>query len=36
MAAFKLGQTDHDVLLGIGDWEEARARINDAIETLRK
>jgi hypothetical protein len=36
MAAFKLGQRDHDALFGVDDWETARAKINNAIETLRK
>lgn len=36
MASFRLGQRDHDALLGINDWEQSRAKINDAIEALRK
>ncbi len=36
MASFKLGQRDHDPLLGIDDWEQFRAKVNDAIDALRK
>lgn len=36
MAAFRLGQRDHDALLGSDDWARFRARIDDAIEALRR
>ena len=36
MAAFKLGQRDHDVLFGPDDWANSRARIDGAIEALRR
>ena len=36
MASFKLGQREHDALLGIDDWEQFRAKVNDAIDSLRK
>jgi hypothetical protein len=36
MAAFKLGQRDHDALFGPDDWGRFRRRINDAIEALRR
>jgi hypothetical protein len=36
MASFKLGQRDHDALFGADDWNIFRARVNDAIEALRK
>jgi hypothetical protein len=36
MASFKLGQRDHDELFGVDDWNIFRAKVNDAIEALRK
>ena len=36
LGAFELGQRDHDVLFGFGDWAESRRRVNGAIEALRK
>ena len=36
MASFKLGQRDHDLLFGAEDWAAFRAKINDAIEAMRK
>ncbi|MGA2065704.1 MAG: hypothetical protein ABSG86_12075 [Thermoguttaceae bacterium] len=36
MASFKLGQRDHDALFGADDWQAFRAKVNDAIEALRK
>jgi hypothetical protein len=36
MAGFKLGQRDHDAVFGIADWDAFRAKVNDAIEALRK
>ena len=36
MASFKLGQREHDALFGPTDWNDARAKVNDAIEALRK
>ncbi|MFB3890820.1 MAG: hypothetical protein ACE15C_02225 [Phycisphaerae bacterium] len=36
MASFKLGQRDHDALFGLADWDAFRAKVNDAIEALRK
>jgi hypothetical protein len=36
MASFKLGQRDHDALFGLADWSAFRARINDAIEAMRR
>jgi hypothetical protein len=36
MASFQLGQRDHDALFGLADWSAARARINDAIDRLRR
>jgi hypothetical protein len=35
MAAFKLGQRDHDALFGAADWNDFRAKVDDAIEALR-
>ncbi|MCX6903164.1 MAG: hypothetical protein NTW03_06725, partial [Verrucomicrobia bacterium] len=35
LAAFKLGQRDHDALFGVGDWTEFRHQLDDAIEALR-
>lgn len=36
MAAFKLGQRNHDALFGAGDWTAFRRKVDDAIESLRK
>jgi len=36
LAAFKLGQRDHDALFGPDDWAKFRARIDDAIEALQR
>ncbi len=36
MAAFKLGQRDHDALFGPDDWSAFRRRADDAIEALRR
>lgn len=35
MAAFKLGQRDHEALFGPDDWKTFRGQIDDAIEALR-
>ncbi len=35
MAAFKLGQRDHDSLFGAEDWNAFRVQIGDAIEALQ-
>ena len=35
MASFKLGQRDHDALLGAADWTQFRVKVSDAIEALR-
>jgi len=35
MAAFRLGQRDHDARLGPDDWNRFRVQIGDAIEALR-
>ncbi len=36
LAAFHLGQRDHDALLPPEDWSDFRRRVDDAIEALRK
>ena len=36
LAAFKLGQRDHDALFGPEDWAAFRRRMADAIHALRK
>ena len=36
MAAFKLGQREHDPLFPIDDWQTFRHKMADAIEALRK
>ena len=36
LAAFKLGQRDHDALFGADDWNAFRREMGDAIEALRK
>ncbi len=36
MAAFKLGQRDHDALFGPDDWTTFRRQASDAIEALRR
>jgi len=36
LAAFKLGQREHDPLFGIGDWNDFRAKMAAAIDDLRK
>ena len=36
LAAFKLGQRDHDALFGTADWQQFRGKLDDAIEALRK
>jgi hypothetical protein len=36
MAAFKLGQREHDPLFGPEDWTKFRGQIDDAIEALRR
>ena len=36
LAAFKLGQREHDELFGAGDWTAFRQQLDDAIEALRK
>ncbi len=36
LAAFHLGQRDHDALFPRSDWAEFRRRVDDAIEALRK
>ena len=36
MAAFKLGQREHDQLFPPSDWTEFRRKVDDAIEALRK
>ncbi|MHC4399278.1 MAG: hypothetical protein ACYTG0_06340 [Planctomycetota bacterium] len=36
LAAFELGQRDHDALFGPDDWTKFRAQIGDAIEALRR
>lgn len=36
MAAFKLGQRDHDALFPTADWSEFRRRVDTLIEALRK
>jgi hypothetical protein len=35
MAAFKLGQRDHDALFGAGDWAAFRRQLGEALEALR-
>ena len=35
LAAFKLGQRDHEALLGPDDWQLFRRKLADAIEALR-
>jgi hypothetical protein len=36
MAAFKLGQRDHDALFPADDWSTFRRQVDDLIESLRK
>jgi len=36
LAAFRLGQRDHDSLFPPEDWSRFRSKVDDAIETLRK
>ena len=36
MAAFKLGQRDHDALFPPDDWSNFRRQVDDLIEALRK
>jgi hypothetical protein len=36
MAAFKLGQRDHDALFSRADWGLFRRQVDDLIEALRK
>jgi hypothetical protein len=36
MASFKLNQREHDQLFPASDWNEFRAKVDDAIEALRK
>ncbi len=36
LAAFHLGQRDHDALFPAEDWTEFRRQVDDAIEALRK
>ncbi|MGA2496197.1 MAG: glycoside hydrolase domain-containing protein [Tepidisphaeraceae bacterium] len=36
LAAFKLGQRNHDALFAPADWQEYRGKLDDAIEALRK
>jgi hypothetical protein len=36
LAAFKLGQRDHDQLFPPADWNEFRHKLDDAIDALRK
>jgi hypothetical protein len=36
LAAFKLGQRDHDALFGPDDWRDFRRQLADAIEALRQ
>ena len=36
MAAFKLGQRDHDALFPPDDWGQFRQQMDDLIEALRK
>ena len=36
MAAFKLGQRDHDALFPLEDWSTFRRQVDDLIEALRK
>ncbi len=36
MAAFKLGQRDHDALFPAEDWVRFRRQVDDAIEAMRK
>jgi len=36
LAAFKLGDRDHDKLFGSDDWVTFRVKLSDAIEALRK
>jgi hypothetical protein len=36
LAAFHLGQRDHDAVFGPDDWAGFRSRIGDAIEALRR
>jgi hypothetical protein len=35
LTAFKLGQRDHDALLGPDDWQFFRRKLAEAIEALR-
>jgi hypothetical protein len=35
LAAFRLGQRDHDALFGPDDWQLCRRKLADAIEALR-
>lgn len=36
LAAFRLGQRDHDAILGAEDWARFRTQTGDAIEALRR
>ena len=36
MASFKIGQTKHDALFDIADYDQFRAKVSDAIEALRR
>ncbi len=36
MAAFTLGQREHDALFSKSDWNEFRSKVSDAIEALRR
>ena len=36
MASFKLGDREHDKILGFDDWNSFRAKINEAIEGVNK
>ena len=36
MAAFKLGQRDHDAPFPLDDWSRFRSQVDDLIEALRK
>jgi hypothetical protein len=36
LGSFKLGQRDHDALLGLEDWNAQRVKVSDAIEALRR
>ena len=36
MASFKLGQTKHEALFDMADYDQFRAKVSDAIEALRR